>query len=165
LPLLLPLVLQTSFGFTIRFRTALVTFCIGKHSSKALSCPKNKAFGYRTVLISNTILLGLCLVVLGFVDKDTPLVYYILLMVFYGAFTSIQMSAMNTVMLSELDENSASGGNTMLVISQQLSVSFITRLSHLPFLRSVEATCSRNLIRRQQAIMSDSWKAICLDPI
>ena len=31
---------------------------------------------------------------------------------------------MNTITLSDLDETTASGGNTMLVIMQQLSVSF-----------------------------------------
>ncbi|TDO73246.1 hypothetical protein EV143_106188 [Flavobacterium chryseum] len=45
-------------------------------------------------------------------------------MVFYGVFTSIQMSAMNTITLADLDQDTASGGNTMLVIMQQLSVSF-----------------------------------------
>ena len=34
------------------------------------------------------------------------------------------MSAMNTITLVDLDENTKSGGNTMLVIMQQLSVSF-----------------------------------------
>lgn len=132
LPLLLPLMLQTSFGYSpsvsglLLLPSALANIAIKPFIVRII-----KSFGYRTVLISNTILLGLCLVVLGFVDRNTPLGYYILLMVLYGSFTSIQMSAMNTVTLSELDEHSASGGNTMLVISQQLSVSFGISVSSL----------------------------------
>ena len=132
LPLLLPLMLQTSFGYSPSVSgLLLLPSALANIAVKPFIVRIIKAFGYRTVLISNTIFLGLCLVVLGFVDKNTPLGYYILLMVFYGSFTSIQMSAMNTVTLSELDENSASGGNTMLVISQQLSVSFGISVSTL----------------------------------
>ena len=50
--------------------------------------------------------------------------YYILLMIAYGAFTSIQMTSMNTISLSDLNDDQASGGNSLLTIMQQLSVSF-----------------------------------------
>jgi len=132
LPLLLPLMLQTSFGYSPSLSgLLLLPSALANIAIKPFIVNIINTLGYRTVLITNTILLGLCLVVLGFVDKNTPLGYYILLMVLYGSFTSIQMSAMNTVTLSDLDESSASGGNTMLVISQQLSVSFGISVSSL----------------------------------
>jgi EmrB/QacA subfamily drug resistance transporter len=125
LPLLLPLMLQTSFGYSASVSgLLLLPSALANVAIKPFMVRIIKALGYRTVLISNTILLGLVLVILGFVEKDTPLVYYIVLMIFYGFFTSIQMSAMNTITLVDLDDNTKSGGNTMLVIMQQLSVSF-----------------------------------------
>lgn len=125
LPLLLPLMLQTGFGYSASTAgLLLLPSALANVAIKPFMVRIIKALGYRTVLISNTILLGVVLVVLGFVERDTPLGYYILLMVFYGFFTSIQMSAMNTITLVDLDENTKSGGNTMLVIMQQLSVSF-----------------------------------------
>ncbi|AWK05742.1 MFS transporter [Flavobacterium crocinum] len=125
LPLLLPLMLQTSFGYSASVSgLLLLPSALSNVAVKPFMVSIIKFFGYRTVLISNTIMLGLILIVLGFVTKETPLPYYIILMVFYGAFTSIQMSAMNTITLSDLDQDTASGGNTMLVIMQQLSVSF-----------------------------------------
>jgi EmrB/QacA subfamily drug resistance transporter len=134
LPLLLPLMLQTGFGYSASVSgLLLLPSALANVAIKPFVVRIIKALGYRTVLISNTILLGLILIVLGFVEKDTPLVYYILLMVFYGIFTSIQMSAMNTVTLADLDESTASGGNTMLVIMQQLSVSFGVSVSSLVF--------------------------------
>jgi EmrB/QacA subfamily drug resistance transporter len=134
LPLLLPLMLQTGFGYSASVSgLLLLPSALANVAIKPFVVRIIKALGYRTVLISNTILLGLVLIVLGFVEKDTPLVYYILLMVFYGIFTSIQMSAMNTVTLADLDESTASGGNTMLVIMQQLSVSFGVSVSSLVF--------------------------------
>ncbi|EDM37742.1 hypothetical protein PBAL39_14994 [Pedobacter sp. BAL39] len=132
LPLLLPLMLQTGFGYSASVAgLLLLPSALANVAIKPFVVRIIKALGYRNVLISNTILLGVVLIILGFVDKDTPIGYYILLMVFYGFFTSIQMSAMNTVTLSDLDENSASGGNTMLVIMQQLSVSFGVSVSSL----------------------------------
>jgi len=125
LPLLLPLMLQTGFGYSASVAgLLLLPSALANVAIKPFMVRIIKALGYRTVLISNTILLGVVLVILGFVEKETPLAYYILLMIFYGFFTSIQMSAMNTITLVDLDENTKSGGNTMLVIMQQLSVSF-----------------------------------------
>lgn len=125
LPLLLPLMLQTSFGYSAAVSgLLLLPSALSNVAVKPFMVSIIKFFGYRTVLISNTILLGIILIILGFVTKETPLLYYIILMIFYGVFTSIQMSAMNTITLSDLDQDTASGGNTMLVIMQQLSVSF-----------------------------------------
>ena len=125
LPLLLPLMLQTGFGYSASTAgLLLLPSALANVAIKPFMVRIIKTLGYRTVLISNTVLLGVVLVILGFVERDTPLIYYIILMVFYGFFTSIQMSAMNTITLVDLDENTKSGGNTMLVIMQQLSVSF-----------------------------------------
>lgn len=132
LPLLLPLMLQTGFGYSASVSgLLLLPSALANVATKPFIIRIIKTIGYRNVLVSNTILLGVVLIILGFVDRQTPLGYYILLMIFYGSFTSIQMSAMNTVTLSDLDESSASGGNTMLVITQQLSVSFGVSVSSL----------------------------------
>lgn len=132
LPLLLPLMLQTAFGYSASTSgLLLLPSAMANVAIKPFIIRIIKALSYRTVLISNTILLGIVLIILGFVERDTPLTYYIILMVFYGMFTSIQMSAMNTITLSDLDEDTASGGNTMLVITQQLSVSFGVSVSSL----------------------------------
>ena len=132
LPLLLPLMLQTGFGYSASTAgLLLLPSALANVAIKPFMVRIIKALGYRTVLISNTILLGVVLVILGFVERDTPIGYYILLMVFYGFFTSIQMSAMNTITLVDLDDNTKSGGNTMLVITQQLSVSFGVSIASL----------------------------------
>lgn len=132
LPLLLPLMLQTGFGYSAATAgLLLLPSALANVAVKPFIVRIIKALGYRTVLISNTILLGAVLVILGFVERDTPLGYYIVLMVFYGVFTSIQMTAMNTITLVDLDDTTKSGGNTMLVIMQQLSVSFGVSIASL----------------------------------
>jgi len=125
LPLLLPLMLQTGFGYSASVSgLLLLPSALANVAIKPFMVRIIKALGYRTILITNTILLGAVLVILGFVERETPIGYYIVLMIFYGFFTSIQMSAMNTITLVDLDDDTKSGGNTMLVIMQQLSVSF-----------------------------------------
>ena len=45
-------------------------------------------------------------------------------MIFYGAANSIQMAAMNTITIADLNNDTASSGNSLLAIMQQLSNSF-----------------------------------------
>lgn len=125
LPFLLPLMMQVGFGFSaskagiMLLPSALTTIAVKPWIVKIV-----KYFGYRKVLISNTLFLAAIIFVFSFMQKDTPLMYYILLMIAYGAFTSIQMTAMNTISLSDLNDDQASGGNSLLAIMQQLSISF-----------------------------------------
>jgi predicted MFS family arabinose efflux permease len=99
--------------------SALTTIAI-----KPWIVPLVKRFGYRNILVSNTLFLAVIIFVFSFMQEDTPLMYYILLMIAYGAFTSIQMTAMNTISLADLNDDQASGGNSLLAIMQQLSISF-----------------------------------------
>ncbi|SEH75307.1 drug resistance transporter, EmrB/QacA subfamily [Paenimyroides aquimaris] len=125
LPFLLPLMMQVGFGFSaskagmMLLPSALTTIAVKPWIVKIV-----KHFGYRKVLISNTLFLAAIIFVFSFMQKDTPLMYYILLMIAYGAFTSIQMTAMNTISLSDLNDDQASGGNSLLAVMQQLSISF-----------------------------------------
>jgi len=125
LPFLLPLMMQVGFGFSaskagmMLLPSALTTIAV-----KPWIVPIVKRFGYRKILISNTLSLAVIIFVFSFMEKDTPLMYYILLMIAYGAFTSVQMTAMNTISLADLNDEDASGGNSLLAIMQQLSISF-----------------------------------------
>src|SRR5690554_206106 len=125
LPFLLPLMMQVGFGFSaskagmMLLPSALTTIAVKPWIPKIV-----RRFGYRNILISNTLFLAGIIFVFSFMQQTTPLVYYILLMIAYGAFTSIQMTSMNTISLSDLNDDQASGGNSLLTIMQQLSVSF-----------------------------------------
>lgn len=125
LPFLLPLLMQVGFGFSatkagmMLLPSALTTIAIKPWIPRIV-----KQFGYRNVLMTNTLLLAGIIFIFSFMQQSTPLLYYIILMIAYGAFTSIQMTAMNTIALAELTDQQASGGNSLLTIMQQLSVSF-----------------------------------------
>ncbi len=125
LPFLLPLLMQVGFGFSaskagmMLLPSALTTIAVKPWIPKIV-----RRFGYRNVLTTNTLFLAGIIFIFSFVEQNTPLIYYILLMIAYGAFTSIQMTSMNTISLAELTDQQASGGNSLLTIMQQLSVSF-----------------------------------------
>lgn len=125
LPFLLPLMMQVAFGFSaskagmMLLPSALTTIAVKPWIVKLV-----KHFGYRKILISNTLFLAVIIFIFSFMEKETPLMYYIFLMIAYGAFTSIQMTAMNTISLADLTDDQASGGNSLLTIMQQLSISF-----------------------------------------
>src|SRR5690606_21936374 len=110
LPFLLPLMMQVGFGFSaskagmMLLPSALTTIDVKPWIVKIV-----KHFGYRKVLISNKLVLAAIIFVFSFMQKDTPLMYYILLMIAYGAFTSIQMTAMNTISLSDLNDDQEIG--------------------------------------------------------
>jgi MFS family permease len=85
--------------------------------------------GYRKLLIYNTIVLGIAISLFAIPDKETSLLWLIPTLILYGIFNSIQMTSMNSISLADLTPKDASGGNTMLSITQQLSISFGVSLS------------------------------------
>lgn len=125
IPFLLPLMLQVGLGYSaLKAGMLLIPSAISTIAIKPWVVPLVKKMGYRTVLISNTLILALVIFCFSFTNNDTPLIILILLMGVYGAFNSIQMAAMNTIALSDLDHETASSGNSLLAIMQQLSISF-----------------------------------------
>lgn len=55
---------------------------------------------------------------------DRPLWQLILPLFLLGMFMSTQFTAMNTITLGDLDDHNASSGNSVLAVTQQLSISF-----------------------------------------
>jgi EmrB/QacA subfamily drug resistance transporter len=130
IPFLLPLMFQLGFGYSpilsggLVFPTAVAMF-ITKFFVKNLL----KLFGFRKVLIANTILLGLSICSFAFVNIETNFYIVIALVFFNGAFSSIQFSCMNVLCYVDLDENILSQGTSIASSIQQLSMSFGIALS------------------------------------
>jgi MFS family permease len=83
-----------------------------------------RRFGYRRVLISNTLILGLLIVLFATIGVGTP-VWLILLQAFvYGFFTSLQYTSMNTLAYADVTEEQTSAASTIASTMQQMSISF-----------------------------------------
>jgi MFS family permease len=83
-----------------------------------------KKFGYRTVLIANTLALGFMIMLFASIDAATP-VWLIVMMAFtYGFLTSLQYTSMNTLAYADVGEREASGASTIASTVQQMAVSY-----------------------------------------
>jgi MFS family permease len=93
--------------------------------SLKLAMPRILArFGYRAVLVSNTILIGLQILLFANIGKSTP-VWLIVGEVFcYGFFTSLQYTSMNTLVYADVTEEQASSASSIASTMQQMAISF-----------------------------------------
>jgi len=124
-PFLLPLLYQVGLGFTpIESGLLIMPQALAAMSTKILMPRVLKQFGYRGVLISNTVILGLLLLLFATIGLHTP-VWLIALQAFcYGGFTSLQYTSMNTLVYADLTDAETSNGSSIASTMQQLSISF-----------------------------------------
>jgi EmrB/QacA subfamily drug resistance transporter len=125
IPFLFPLLYQVGLGFTpIQSGLLMMPQAIAAMSLK-LTMPRILArFGYRAVLISNTLIIGLLILLFATIGKGTP-VWLIVAEVFcYGFFTSLQYTSMNTLVYAEITEEQASSASSIASTMQQMSISF-----------------------------------------
>jgi MFS family permease len=90
-----------------------------------LIAPKVLArFGYRQVLVVNTLCIGLTIGLYGLVGHDTPLAAIVCISLMQGFFNSLQFSSMNTLAYADIDAGDTSMASTISSSLQQLSMSF-----------------------------------------
>ena len=125
IPFLLPLLYQVGLGYSpIQSGLLILPQAFAAMSLKLTMPPLLKQFGYRRVLIANTVLLGLMIFLFSTIDVGTP-VWMIVLMAFtYGFLTSLQYTSMNTLAYADVNEREASGASTIASTVQQMAVSF-----------------------------------------
>jgi MFS family permease len=124
-PFLLPLLYQTGLGFTpVESGLLIMPQALGAMSIKAIIRQLLELFGYRGVLISNTIIIGILLVLFATIGLHTPVWVILLLAFFYGGFTSLQYTSMNTLVYADVSEHDTSSASTIASTMQQMSISF-----------------------------------------
>jgi hypothetical protein len=125
IPFLFPLLYQVGLGFTPIQSGLLMMPQAAAAMSLKLTMPHIlRRFGYRTVLISNTMILGLLIMLFATIGVGTP-VWLIVAEVFtYGFFTSLQYTSMNTLAYADVTEDQTSAASTIASTTQQMSISF-----------------------------------------
>ena len=125
IPFILPLLYQVGFGFSpIHSGLLMMPQAIASISLK-ITMPRILArFGYRGVLISNTIILGLQIILFATIGVGTPLWLIVVEMFAYGFFSSLQYTSMNTLVYADVSEEQASSASSIASTMQQLSMSF-----------------------------------------
>ena len=124
MPFLTPLFLQVGLGYSPSIAgLTMVPTVIGAMLIKFFAEPVIRRFGYRRVLVTNTLLLGAFIAGFGLVEKTTPHAAIVVYLALFGVVNSLQFTAMNTITLGDLDDARASAGNSLLSVVMQLSMS------------------------------------------
>lgn len=129
LPFMIPLLLQVAFGYSPSSAgMMLLPMGVASLGMKRAVTPLVRRFGYRRVLVGNTLALGALIAAWAGMRAHTPVALLLLMLVAGGAVSSLQFTCMNTVTLKDLRAREVSSGNSLhsMVHSmvQMLSMSF-----------------------------------------
>jgi MFS family permease len=124
-PFLLPLLYQVGLGYTpVQSGLLIMPQALAAMSTKIFITQILQRVGYRGILVSNTILLGVLLMVFATISRETPM-WLILLQAFaYGVLTSLQYTSMNTLVYADIKPSQASSASSIAGTAQQMAISF-----------------------------------------
>jgi MFS family permease len=125
LPFLLPLFYQLGLGRPawqsglLMMPTAAAAMGMKLFAARILA-----RFGFRRVLVVNTVMIGLVMCLWALVTPSTPVAFIVLNGLAMGFFNSLQFSSMNTLAYADFGAGDASMASTIASSLQQLSMSF-----------------------------------------
>jgi len=126
----MPLMLQVGFGYP-----ALIAGCmmaptaLGSILAKSMVTQVLRKLGYRTTLVGVTVFIGLMIAQFALQSPAMPIWMLILPLFILGMAMSTQFTSMNTITLADLTDENASSGNSVLAVTQQLSISLGVAIS------------------------------------
>ena len=124
-PFLLPLLLQVVFKYSpSQAGWLLAPIAVGAIGIKPWVSKIIQRYSYRKVLVSNTILLGILIIVLAQFNDPSYWIWFIPILIIMGACNSMQFSAMNTLTIGDLEGTQTSSGNSLMAVNQQLAIGF-----------------------------------------
>ena len=125
LPFLLPLMLQLGFGLSA-LNSGLLTFAsaAGAMTMKVTAGPIIRTFGYRPVLLANTVISAAFLMSYALFRPETSHVVIFLGLLAGGFFRSLQFTCTNTLSYANVASPQMSRATTISSMAQQLAVSF-----------------------------------------
>ena len=132
LPFLLPLLYQVGLGYTaVQSGLLIMPQPLAAMALKFTMPRVLTRFGYRSVLLANTILIGLVIVLFATIGAGTP-VWLIAAQAFaFGYLSSLQFTSMNTLVYADLADADTSMGSSIASTLQQMSMSFGVAVSSL----------------------------------
>ena len=123
-PFLLPLLLQVGFGLS-PFKSGSITFAaaVGAIAMKFAAPPILRHFGFRTVLIWNTVIAGSFVALPAAFTPSTPIALITALLLVGGFFRSLQFTSINALSYADVPPERMSRATTLASVAQQLSLS------------------------------------------
>jgi len=125
MPFLLPLLYQVGLGYSpLQSGLLIMPQSLAAMSLKMTMPLILTRLGYRRVLITNTIILGLLIVLFATIGPGTPVWVIVVEAFSFGFFSSLQYTSMNTLVYAEVSESQTSMASTIASTMQQMSMSF-----------------------------------------
>ncbi len=132
IPFILPLLYQVGMGFNpVQSGLLMMPQAISAMMLKTTMPRILARFGYRAVLLSNTIMLGLLILVFATIGPGTPIWFIVLQSMCFGFFSSLQYTSMNTLVYADITDQQASSASSIASTTQQMSISFGIALASL----------------------------------
>jgi EmrB/QacA subfamily drug resistance transporter len=124
-PFLLPLLYQVGLGLSpVQSGLLIMPQAAAALGIKFFMPQILERVGYRSVLVSNTVVLGLLLMGFGLIGPSTPIWLIVLQAFCYGSLSSLQYTSMNTLTFADVSAEEASNASSIASTMQQLSISF-----------------------------------------
>ena len=125
LPFLLPLLYQLGLGLPAwQSGLLMMPSAAAAMGMKLISTKILGQFGYRPVLIVNTLMIGVTISLFSQVTPATSIALIVLLGLATGFFNSLQFSSMNSMAFADIETNDSSMASTIASSLQQMSMSF-----------------------------------------
>jgi len=127
---LLPLLLQLVFGMTA-FASGTITFAtaVGSITMKMAAKPVLRRFGFRKVIVVNSLISAATIAMCGFFTASTPVLLIFVLLLIAGFFQSLQYTATQAMGYADIEQPQMSTATSIASMAQQLSRGFGIALS------------------------------------
>jgi EmrB/QacA subfamily drug resistance transporter len=124
MPLLLPLQLQLGFGMT-PLNSGLLTFvaAVGAIGMKTAAGRILKRFGFRTVLMFNSIVSSLMIAAPALFWATMPISIMLVVLFVGGFFRSLEFTCINAISVAEIDQSEMSQATSFTSAFQQIALS------------------------------------------
>lgn len=123
MPFITPLMMQVGLGYSPSVAgMSMIPLTLAGMATKPVLAWLIRRFGYRSVLSFNTLAQGVLICSMALVGPDTSLWLLLILLSLIGVANYIQFTAMGTVTLTELNDQQASSGTSLMSVTIQLSI-------------------------------------------
>jgi len=122
-PFLIPLMLQLGFGMS-PFHSGLIAMsgAFGAVIMKFIAMPMLRRWGYKQVLVANTLLASAFVAMPAVFTPQTPVVVMVMILLFGGLFRSLQFTSVNSLAFADVSNARMSSATTLTSVGQQLAL-------------------------------------------
>jgi MFS family permease len=125
LPFLLPLLYQVGLGYSpLESGLLIMPQSLAAMGLKMVVQSILHKFGYRRILVSNTLLLGILIMFFATIHTGTAAWMIVVQSCLFGFFSSLQYTCMNTLVYADIEDDDTSMASTIVSTAQQMSLSF-----------------------------------------